>query len=417
MPVNLAIPELIHPVAGVSLAATSAGIKNNGDPDLVLITLPEGSSTAGVFTRNAYCAAPVLVSRDHLKKSGGEVRALLVNSGGANAATGSLGDQNARRTCAWVASGLGIEPHSVLPFSTGVIGEQLPMPKVEAGIAVLQASLIEQASADSNSAERAWRDAAIGIMTTDIMPKIVSRTVSLSIGDITLSGFAKGSGMIEPNMATMLAYLFTDAAVEPAALQSCLEHATSRSFNSITVDGDTSTNDSYILSATGAAGTDSLSAAHSDWPAFCQAVDAISLELAQAIVRDGEGASKFITINVAGAVTEQDARTVGLTVGNSPLVKTAFFASDANLGRIIMAVGRSGVSDLNIDTLSLTLGDVDVFTRGQPASSYTEERGAAVMARDEIDVHIDLGCGEASWSVYACDFSHEYVSINADYRS
>ena len=409
MPVNLTVPEQVHPVAGVTLAAVAAGVKNNGQPDLVLISLPQSCNTAGVFTRNAYCAAPVKLCRQHLQLNQGKVRALLVNSGGANAATGAQGDANALSACEHVAQILGIEASAVLPFSTGVIGEQLPMDKIASGIASLGPQL-----SDAN-----WHAAARGIMTTDILPKMVSRTVSLSSGVITLTGFAKGSGMIEPDMATMLAYLFTDAAVEQQALQSCLQQATERSFNSITVDGDTSTNDSYLLCATGQAQSagDRLTQQHPDWPVFCEAVNSVSLALAQAVVRDGEGASKFISIRVTGAASEQDARRVGLTVGNSPLVKTAFYASDANLGRIIMAVGRSGVTGLDIDTLTLKLGDVDVLQRGQPASDYTEERGAAVMARDEIDVSIDLGCGSADWTVYACDFSHDYVSINADYRS
>jgi len=407
MPVNLLVPENVHPVAGVELASTSAGIKSNGDPDLVLVTLVEGSCVAGVFTQNSFSAAPVILCREHLKIQAGAIRALLINSGGANAATGVQGDLNARRSCAIVAEHLELPEPAVLPFSTGVIGEQLPMQKIEQGIATLCSEL---------SSEK-WGDVARGIMTTDIMPKIVSRKITLSDTEITLTGIAKGSGMIEPNMATMLAYVFTDAHVAPAALQDCLTSATARSFNSITVDGDTSTNDSFILAATAQAKTGLLEASHSDWDKFCEAVNGISLELAQAIVRDGEGASKFLSIQVSGAQSEQDARQVGLTVGNSPLVKTAFFASDANLGRIIMAVGRSGVAGLDINRLSLRLGDVDVFTDGQPAGSYTEERGSNVMSQQEIDVYIDLGCGSSTWTIYACDFSHDYVSINADYRS
>lgn len=405
MPVNLNLPESVQQVKGVRLSATAAGLKKNGNTDLVLITLPDTASTAGVFTRNAYCAAPVTVCRDHLEKSS-SVRALLVNSGGANAATGELGEKNARETCAWVAELLSVDATSVLPFSTGVIGEQLPMDKIRSGIDRLVPAL-------SNDT---WFDAARGIMTTDISPKMATRTIELTDGTVTLTGFAKGSGMIQPNMATMLAYVFTDADLAPADVQQCLEQSVERSFNSITVDGDTSTNDSCILSATGQSGTRRLVSGTADWESFNHALLELCLELAQAVVRDGEGATKFITLQVNGGKDTDECKQVGLTVGNSPLVKTAFFASDANVGRIVMAVGRSGV-DLDIDALSFAIGGVDVLTNGQPAQGYTDEKGQAVMAEDEITVTIELGRGDASWTVWACDFSHEYVSINADYRS
>ncbi len=405
MPVNLTLPESVEQVKGVALSATAAGLKSNGDADLVLITLPDTTSTAGVFTRNAFCAAPVIVCRDHLKQ-GNTVRALLVNSGGANAATGEQGELNARECCQQVAALLNIDPTAVLPFSTGVIGEQLPMDKMRSGIE----SLVPRLSAD------AWFDAASGIMTTDISPKIASRKIQLSDGEVRLTGFAKGSGMIQPNMATMLSYIFTDADLTSSDVQLCLDEVVERTFNSITVDGDTSTNDSCILSATGQSGCTQLTHGSPDWKLFSNALLDLCLELAQAVVRDGEGATKFITLRVNGGRDTKECKQVGLTVGNSPLVKTAFFASDANVGRIVMAVGRSGI-DLDINALSFSIGDVPVLTKGQPAVGYSDERGQEVMAAEEITVTIDLGRGDASWTVWSCDFSHEYVSINADYRS
>lgn len=405
MPVNLTLPESVEPVSGVNLSATAAGLKKNGDTDLVLITLPATSITAGVFTRNAYCAAPVTVCRDHLAKNNA-VRALLVNSGGANAATGDLGEKNARESCEQVADLLGVEATAILPFSTGVIGEQLPMDKVRAGIKRLVPAL----SADN------WFDAARGIMTTDISPKIASRKIQLSDGEVKLTGFAKGSGMIQPNMATMLAYVFTDANLAASDVQWCLDEVVDRSFNSITVDGDTSTNDSCMLTATAHSGTQGLVKGTPDWDTFYAALLDLCLELAHAVVRDGEGATKFITLQVNGGSDIDECKRVGFTVGNSPLVKTAFFASDANVGRIVMAIGRSGV-ELDINALSFAIDDVDVLTKGQPAAGYTDEQGQAVMAEQEITVTIDLGRGDAAWTVWACDFSHEYVSINADYRS
>jgi len=405
MPVNLTVPSTIYPVAGVKLASVAAGLKKNGATDLVLITLPESATSAGVFTRNTYCAAPVTLCREHLK-CGQNIRALLVNSGGANAATGNQGAADAVECCQLVAERLGVAVESVLPFSTGVIGENLPMPLMRAGIEALVPELSDDA----------WLDAATGIMTTDTMPKLASRQITLSSGEITLAGFAKGSGMIQPDMATMLAYLFTDATIAADDLKTLLAAVVESSFNSVTIDGDTSTNDSCILSATGSSGTSRLQPGTDDWRLFTEALNSLSVELAQAIVRDGEGASKFITLRVTGGRTESDCKQVGLTVGNSPLVKTAFFASDANVGRIVMAVGRAGI-DLDINTLSFAIGGVDVLLKGQPAPDYTDEKGQAVMVRSEIDVTIDLGQGDASWTVWSCDLSHDYVSINADYRS
>lgn len=423
MPVNLEVPETVSPVGGVELATVAAGLKKTGAKDLVLASFAENSNVAAVFTRNAYCAAPVTVAREHLQQSqdaGGAstaVRALLINSGGANAATGSIGLANAREHCQLVAQQLGINSHQVLPFSTGVIGEQLPAATMHKGIASLKPLL--------GATPTHWRDAAEGIMTTDIVPKQYSLSIEIDGRPVTLAGFAKGSGMIQPNMATMLAYVFTDAAIDAALLQQELTAVVDRSFNSVTVDGDTSTNDSCVLAATGASGV-ALDPNHKSWAEFKRALDEIFLWLAHALVRDGEGASKFISIDVRGGRSDEDCRQVGLTIGNSPLVKTAFFASDANLGRIIMAVGRSGLDYLDIDQLTLRLGTgtdtdsaqlTDVLIKGQPAPAYTDEKGQAIMQSSEIVVSIDMGMGGAHWTCWACDLSHDYVSINADYRS
>ena len=407
MAVNLTNPSTIHAVGGVELGGLSAGIKKSGDLDLVIVALPESSSTAAVFTRNAYCAAPVTVAREQLASCNGAVRALLINSGGANAATGEPGLAAAREHCARVAEQLQLPADSVLPFSTGVIGEQLPTAKMLDGIDNL---------VSAGLSESAWLDAATGIMTTDTQPKLASTQLTLDGQAISISGFAKGSGMIQPNMATMLAYMFTDAEVAGSDLTALLQDVTERSFNSITVDGDTSTNDSFVLSATGSSGA-KLSPASPHWQAFADAIQAVALQLAQALVRDGEGASKFITVNVTGGSSEAMCQRVGLTVGNSPLVKTAFFASDANLGRIVMAVGRSEVEGLQLDRLTLRIGDTSVIRQGQPDPDYTDALGQQEMAAEEIELHIDLGLGSASWTCWTCDLSHDYVSINADYRS
>ncbi len=408
MAVNLVEPTTLLPVPGVQLGALAAGLKSNGARDLVIVALSEGSSAAAVFTDNAYCAAPVTVAREHMASNQGYVRALLVNSGGANAATGEQGMLNARENCSQLANLLDVDASSVLSFSTGVIGEQLPMPLMRAGIDKLAGKL------GTSSAH--WLDAAHGILTTDTKVKAVSRTVEIEGEKVTITGFAKGSGMIQPNMATMLAYIFTDAKVAPDVLGTILKASVDDSFNLVSVDGDTSTNDACVLVATARTGPQ-LSPSHHQWGEFADTLHAVSLQLAQALVRDGEGATKFITIEVSGGQSRQDCRQVGLTVANSPLVKTAFFASDANLGRIIMAVGRSGAAGLDINRLSLKLDEVSVLVNGQPAADYTEEKGSAVMQRDEITVAVDLGAGDASLTFWTCDLSHEYVSINADYRS
>jgi len=387
-------------------------IKKNGSKDLVLARFAEGTEVAAVFTRNAFCAAPVTVAREHLQACSGQIRALLINSGGANAATGAQGLANARQHCQLVSATLGVETSQVLPFSTGVIGEQLPSDIMSSGIASVVTEL-------GNSPAH-WRYAAEGIMTTDTTFKQISKSIEVAGKTLTVAGFAKGSGMIQPDMATMLSYVFTDAAVSNADLQTLLSEAVERSFNSVTVDGDTSTNDACVLAATAASGV-MLDPSHKDWVNLREAIFEVCHWLSQALIRDGEGATKFITIDVSGGRTAADCKQIALTVGNSPLVKSAFFASDANLGRIIMAVGRSGIDYLDINQFSLTLGDgkqtVDVLTEGQPAAGYSDEIGQAIMQSAELFIGIALGAGNAKWTCWASDLSHDYVSINADYRS
>ena len=412
MPVNLSVPPEITPVAGVELGTIAAGLKKNGSKDLVLARFTEATEVAAVFTRNAFCAAPVTVAREHLQKCSGKVRALLINSGGANAATGAEGLANARQHCQQVSEKLGVQAAQVLPFSTGVIGEQLPSDIMSSGIELLVPEL-------GNTAAH-WRSAAEGIMTTDTTFKQISKSIELNGQTVTVAGFAKGSGMIQPNMATMLSYVFTDASVGGADLQTLLSEAVERSFNSVTVDGDTSTNDACVLAATAASGV-GVTPSQKEWAILRDAVFEVCQWLSQALIRDGEGATKFITIDVSGGRTEADCKQIALTVGNSPLVKTAFFASDANLGRIIMAVGRSGIDYLNINQFSLTLGDgertVEVLTNGQPAAGYSDEIGQAIMQSAELSIGITVGAGDGLWTCWASDLSHDYVSINADYRS
>jgi glutamate N-acetyltransferase/amino-acid N-acetyltransferase len=363
---------------------------------------------AGVFTQNAFCAAPVQLCRQHLAKGDG-IRALVVNTGCANAGTGRSGLQDAQQTCEAVAQQLGVSPTQVLPFSTGVILERLPMDRLLPGVRAGAAAL---GTAD-------WLDAAEAIMTTDTQPKAASRVVHLTRGTVTLTGISKGAGMIRPNMATMLGYLATDARVPQAMLATLVRHAADESFNAITIDGDTSTNDSFIGIATGS-GPVSFSAedAHSaDWAAFQAAFIELAQALAQAIVRDGEGATKFITISVEGARDRDEARQVAYAVGHSPLVKTAFFASDPNLGRILAAIGYSGLPDLDVSGVSVWIGSTLVAQAGGRAASYTESLGQMEMAKADIPVRIALGRGSAKATIWTCDLSHDYVSINADYRS
>lgn len=403
MPVNLNLPPW-HPVPGVTLSSISAGIKADGSDDMLLVSLPVGSQTASVFTQNAFCAAPVTVAREHLTQSEGQSRALLINSGNANAGTGEPGIVATRLHCSAVANAMAIPVESVLPFSTGVIGELLDDEVMLSGIA----SAAQQMSDD-------WPAAARAIMTTDTLPKLSSRQVVIDGTTITLTGMSKGAGMIQPNMATMLAYVFTDATIVASDLQVALDTAVDASFNSITVDSDTSTNDACVLSST--AQSVELSPSHVAWRQFTDALNALCLDLAHAIVRDAEGATKFITVNVSGGRSVQESKTVAYAIANSPLVKTAMFASDANVGRLLMAVGKAGINELDSEQVKVSIGDVLAFERGGIAKGYTEEKGAAQMAGEEISVYVDLGRGKQTVSVYTSDLSHDYVSINADYRS
>jgi glutamate N-acetyltransferase/amino-acid N-acetyltransferase len=412
MPVNLVplSPESLKPIAGVQLGIAQAGIRKAGRRDLTLIELAEGSRVAGVFTQNRFCAAPVQLCREHLRSP--NVRALVINTGIANAGTGEQGMQAARETCEAVAQVLEIAPTQVLPFSTGVILEQLPVERLVAGLPAARADL----RADG------WFDAAHAIMTTDTMAKAASRTVDIDGRTITLTGMSKGAGMIKPNMATMLGYVATDANVSQTLLEQLVVEAADESFNSITIDGDTSTNDSFILVATGKAENPEITDAQS--PAYCalrEAVVGISVELAQAIVRDGEGATKFIEVTVEGGKDREECRKIAYAIGHSPLVKTAFFASDPNLGRILAAIGYAGVDDLDVAALCVRLESggesVLVAEHGGRAAGYREEDGARVMKREEITVRIALGRGLAAATVWTCDFSYDYVKINAEYRS
>lgn len=408
MPVNLVAPaahELL-PVRGVALGTTQAHVRKPNRKDLLVMQLSPGSRVAGVFTQNRFCAAPVVLSKQHLA-SGKPIRALLVNTGNANAGTGVAGLQHARQTCSELASLLACEPYQVLPFSTGVIMEPLPVERVVAGLPACV----------SNLQEDNWLHAAEAIMTTDIVAKGASRTLDMAGHRITVTGIAKGSGMIHPNMATMLGYIATDAAVSQAALEQMIHYAVSRSFNCITVDGDTSTNDALVLIATSRAENEEITADSAEYLALRDAVTAVALELAQAIVRDGEGATKFMTIQVEGGRDEAESRKVGYAIARSPLIKTAFFASDPNLGRILAAIGYAGVDDLDVDMLRLYLGDVLVAENGGRAGDYQEAAAAAVMQQPEILVRVELGRGSATATVWTCDFSYDYVKINADYRS
>ena len=408
MPVNLAAPDpaSLRPVAGVRLGIASAGIKRPGRRDITLIELAPGSQVAGVFTQNRFCAAPVTLCKQHL--AGGGIRALVINTGNANAGTGEAGLANARRTCAAVAELFGVQAENILPFSTGVILEPLPVDKILPALPAAQADL----------SPTHWNEAAHAIMTTDIVAKGASRQIQLGGKTVTVTGIAKGSGMIHPNMATMLGYVATDAAVAPALMQKLVKDVADVSFNCVTVDGDTSTNDSFILIATGCVGNAAITdAASADYAALKAALDAVSIELAQAMARDGEGATKFMTIAVEGGRDVAECKQVAYAIARSPLVKTAFFASDPNLGRILAAIGYAGVADLDVNTLKVWLGDVLVAEKGGRATSYTEAQGAAVMKAAEITVRVALDRGRANATVWTCDFSYDYVKINAEYRT
>jgi glutamate N-acetyltransferase/amino-acid N-acetyltransferase len=412
MPVRLEAPapEALLPVAGTELGVAEAGIKKAGRPDLLVLRLAEGTRVAGVFTRNRFCAAPVIVAKEHLatRDPRSAIRALLVNTGNANAGTGEDGLARARQTCEALARLLGCAPEQVLPFSTGVIMEPLPLDRIVAGLPACVADL----RPDN------WARAARAIMTTDTVPKAASRRVHISGRGVTVTGIAKGAGMIHPDMATMLGFVATDAALGQGALEALTREAADDSFNRITVDGDTSTNDSFVMLATARSGLPELRDTGSrEYQELRQAVTAVAVELAQAIVRDGEGATKFIAVRVEGGRTEQECARVAYAIAHSPLIKTAFFASDPNLGRILAAVGYSGIPDLDVAGVRLYLDDVLVAEGGGRAASYREEDGQRVMRQEEITVRVTLGRGAARTTVWTCDLSYDYVRINADYRT
>jgi len=409
MAVNLAPPnpEDLLPVQGVMLGVAEAGVRKANRKDLLVVRLAEGASVAGVFTQNRFCAAPVIVCREHLALEP-PVRALVVNTGNANAGTGDDGLARARQACAELSLLLGCDSSQILPFSTGVIMEPLPVGRIVAAL--------PRALADCRADN--WAAAAEAIMTTDTVPKACSRRLSFGGKTVTVTGIAKGAGMIHPDMATMLGFVATDAAVSRAALQQMLTRAAARSFNRITVDGDTSTNDSFMLIATGAAGTQRIDdERHPDYAALAEAVTEVAVWLAQAIIRDGEGATKFITVQVEGGKSEEECRKVAFAIAHSPLVKTAFFASDPNLGRLLCAIGYAGIPDLDVGRVQLHLGDVLVAKDGGRNPAYREEDGQRVMQQSEITVRVELARGSAQAAVWTCDLSHDYVSINADYRS
>ncbi len=412
MPVAYAAldPALAHPVAGVRFAAVQAGVRKANRYDLLLAQFDEGTAVGGVFTQSRFAAAPVQVCREHLL-AGSAIRALVVNTGIANAATGDLGLTNAKASCASVAVALGVAANQVLPFSTGVILEHLPMDRISAGINAAAAEIKAGKLA-------AWDRVAQTIMTTDTVYKLASAQATVGGKTVNVTGIAKGAGMIQPNMATMLSFIFTDVAIDGALLQPLARRVADRSFNRVTVDGDTSTNDSYIIAATGKAGNATITSLDStDAAALIAALEKVSLTLAQAIVRDGEGATKFMTIAVSGGCNQAECDRIARAVAHSPLVKTAFFASDPNLGRILAAVGYGAPADLDPSKVTVHLNDVLVAERGGRAASYREEDGALTMKNHDITVAIDLGRGNASQTVYTCDFSYDYVKINAEYRS
>ncbi len=398
------LPEL-YPVPGFRLGTTRAGIKTPDRRDLVIMALAEDSGCAAVFTRNAFCAAPVILAREHLAATA--PRYLLVNTGNANAGTGGQGLRDARRCCEVLATTAGCAPEAVLPFSTGVIGQALPVEKIEQGIP----------AADAELSDDGWLDAAYGILTTDTVPKGASRRLVIDGHTITITGIAKGSGMIRPDMATMLAFIATDAATGNDVLQACLERAVEHSFNRITVDGDTSTNDACVLVATGQSGLPRITDSGEHYTRFAAAIAGICVELAQAIVRDGEGATKFVTVAVEEGGNCDECLEVAYTIAHSPLVKTALFAGDPNWGRILAAVGRSGIPDLDLQGINIFLDDVCIIRAGEPATEYTEAAGQAVMDRDAFTIRVMLGRGDFFERVWTCDLSYDYVRINAEYRT
>lgn len=409
MPVHLLAPVAadLHAIAGVRIGVAEAGVRKANRKDLTVFLLDEGASVAGVFTQNRFCAAPVQVGREHLA-GGKAIRAMVINTGNANAGTGADGLARARATCTALASLLNVAPEQVLPFSTGVIMEPLPLDRIEAGLP----AAIADAKADH------WARAAEGIMTTDTLPKAFSAQAQVAGATVSITGISKGAGMIRPNMATMLGFLATDACVAPAVVQQLVRVLADGSFNRVTIDGDTSTNDSFVLVATNKAGHAPITdLASPEGQALQAAMMQVAQKLAQAIVRDGEGATKFITVRVEGGKTGEECRKVAYAIAHSPLVKTAFFASDPNLGRILAAVGYAGIDDLDQTGIDLYLDDVHVAVKGGRNPAYREEDGQRVMKQSEITVRVVLGRGNAADTVWTCDFSHEYVTINADYRS
>ena len=409
MPVNLSPPDAseLLPVAGLRLGVTEAGVRKANRKDLTVILLDPGCSVAGVFTQNRFCAAPVQVCREHLAQ-GTDIRAMVINTGNANAGTGADGLARARGTCAALAKILNISPAQVLPFSTGVIMESLPSERIEAG---LPAAL-------SNARPDNWMQAAQGIMTTDTVPKAFSKQVMVGGVQVSITGISKGAGMIRPNMATMLGFLATDARIQPDLLRQLALELAEGSFNRVTVDGDTSTNDSFVVIASNKADHPPIDSLHSpEGKALKAALLEVARQLAQAIVRDGEGATKFITVRVQGGKTAAECRQVAYAIAHSPLVKTAFYASDPNLGRILAAVGYAGITDLDQSGIDLYLDDVHVALRGGRNPAYREEDGQRVMKQSEITVRVLLGRGQAEDTVWTCDLSHDYVTVNADYRS
>ena len=408
MAVNSPLPirSQLLPVPGLQLGYAQAGIKKPGRKDLLVLKLAPSATVAGVFTTNRFCAAPVQVSKDHLAGTQ-PIVALVVNTGKANAGTGEAGLANAHATCAALAKLLGCAANQILPFSTGVILEPLPLEKLVAGLPAAIANLNEDS----------WFDAAEAIMTTDTQPKAASRVVTIAGKRVTMTGMSKGAGMIKPNMATMLGFMACDAKISQPVLQTLVKQAADASFNCITIDGDTSTNDSFMLMATGAGELEVNDTASSEYQALAEAVIGLSQELAQMIVRDGEGATKFITVRVEQGRDVEECRKIAYAIGHSPLVKTAFFASDPNLGRILAAIGYAGVNDLDVNQINLYLDDVWVAKQGGRHPDYQEQDGQRVMKQSEITVRVTLARGEAAATIWTCDLSHDYVSINADYRS
>ena len=413
MPVKLTAPQAssLLPVKGVQLGFAQAHVRKPNRKDVLVITLAENSRVAGVFTLNRFCAAPVILCKEYLAQTKG-IRALLVNTGCANAGTGEDGLNRAKKSCEALGGLLGLQANQILPFSTGVILEPLPVDKVVAGMP----------AAIENLKEDNWLNAAEAIMTTDIVAKGTSRQITLGGKQVTISGISKGSGMIHPNMATMLGYIATDAAISQAALEVIIQYAVNQSFNCITVDGDTSTNDSLILMATNLAGNAEITENSSDFATLRDTLTDVAIELAQAIVRDGEGATKFMTVTVEGGKDATECRKVAYAIAHSPLIKTAFFASDPNLGRILATIGYAGIDDLDVNNMELYLGnktggDVLVAEKGGRATSYKEEQGAAIMKESDILVRVVLNRGKQNVTIWTCDFSYDYVKINADYRS